>query len=473
MIKVDNKNTTEQLIDMAKQSYANFFEHVIIEDDKQKLSIRSIDIAIQTYLDHKNNHKTCPYIFEKSLILSGGDRLLVFQEPQKIDNYIIKSQIARPIYSEPLVCYPPFTKQSIMRPMSINTIIITLTDPSTNFNQIDILLLAYRTFLTSQQLLDKLIQRFFIHPSSRKDVQRLPLWILTVRNPIQIRVCNTILKWIETYPIDWTNNDIIPTISNFVQYTLTEFGYHDMRNVINKTLGNLKNQSSQYRPTPTYIDQTWSLNCDETIFAQQLCIYMFEKYKKINPSEFICKDKNIVAYIECFNKVSNWCQSTILASDTNQKKIIIKFINIAGLLWEMNNFCGFFAIVGALQMTPIIRLNAWNDIESKFTKIFERYKTIVIGTKNYYELRKALKTIQSTEPAVPYLGLLTKDLTCLNEGNPKFIDNLINFSRCVIEYNMISKMLSFSQNPYLFPRCPQIIDMLDNHILIQFFDFQK
>jgi son of sevenless-like protein len=433
--------------------------------------------VIQSYIDHKNNKKNCPYIFVKSITLVGGDHLLVFHEPDKIDNYIIKSQIERPIYSEPLPCYPPFTKQSIMKHMSINTIIITLTDPATNINQINILLLTYRLFMTSEQLLDKLIQRFHIHPSSQKDAQSLPLWMLTIRNPIQIRVCNTILKWIETYPMDW-KDEIIQMISTFVRYTLTEFGYDDMKNMLNNALYNLKNQSASVilHDQPISIDQSWSLNCDETIFAQQLCIYMFEKYKKIKPTEFVgqvftSKDKNIIAsnyitYIDCFNKVSNWCQSTILASDTNRKKIIIKFINIAGLLWEMNNFCGFFVIIGALQTTPIIRLNVWNDIEFKFTKIFERYNTIVIGTKNYYELRKALKSIQDGKTAIPYLGLLTKDLISLYEGNPKIIDNFINFSRCVIEYNMISKMLSFSRNPYLFSRCPKILDMLENHILI-------
>lgn len=65
-------------------------------------------------------------------------------------------------------------------------------------------------------------------------------------------------------------------------------------------------------------------------------------------------------------------------------------------------------------------------------------------------------------PSIPYIGITLMDLTFIEEGNPdRLADNLINFEKRKLWYNILSKIEQFQKVSYNLQRIPEVDEFLN------------
>lgn len=73
---------------------------------------------------------------------------------------------------------------------------------------------------------------------------------------------------------------------------------------------------------------------------------------------------------------------------------------------------------------------------------------LVDSANNYRTYRAELATVESVEPAVPYLGLITAAVTFIADGNATRIDGLINREKVHLMWSVLKQFFALSKNVY-------------------------
>eukprot|EP01090_Pellita_catalonica_P002932 TRINITY_DN12564_c0_g1_i1.p1 TRINITY_DN12564_c0_g1~~TRINITY_DN12564_c0_g1_i1.p1 ORF type:complete len:385 (+),score=45.90 TRINITY_DN12564_c0_g1_i1:70-1224(+) len=146
--------------------------------------------------------------------------------------------------------------------------------------------------------------------------------------------------------------------------------------------------------------------------------------------------KNVIHQIERFNQVSFWVASeVVMTSDLKQRAAkISKFITIASICEESNNFNTLMAIIGGLNESSVARLKqTWAHIKGSQMETFETLNTLMSTKTNYAHYRRALdRAIHANQPVVPYLGVYLRDLTFIEEANQNMHNDLINADKLIM-----------------------------------------
>jgi hypothetical protein len=88
-----------------------------------------------------------------------------------------------------------------------------------------IFLLTYRSFMTPEDLLNGLIQRFKISPPSNATPEEHEDFEKTVQFPIRLRVCNFLKTWVSNYYYDFEEDvKLQQQFNTFVTTTLVKLG---------------------------------------------------------------------------------------------------------------------------------------------------------------------------------------------------------------------------------------------------------
>ncbi len=103
-------------------------------------------------------------------------------------------------------------------------------------------------------------------------------------------------------------------------------------------------------------------------------------------------------------------------------------------------------------MGPVSRLTqTWDVVPAASAQTFQRLQKLIDNRKNYDNYRKALK--EAPLPCFPYVGLVLKDLTFIEDGNESFLDDkktVINFQKMHMIGRMFGQVQKFQQSPYEF-----------------------
>lgn len=139
--------------------------------------------------------------------------------------------------------------------------------------------------------------------------------------------------------------------------------------------------------------------------------------------------------------------------------MIIKFIDLAGCLLEINNFDASVALISGLQNSAIHRLkHTWNEIPLQSIQTFERCSSITNPASSYKNYRTLLKS--ATGAIVPYLGIHLQDLTFIEDGNKDEWNGLVNFKKRALISGAIVEIKKYQQQPYNYIPVPEIADYL-------------
>jgi len=230
----------------------------------------------------------------------------------------------------------------------------------------------------------------------------------------------------------------------------------------------------------------------DTEICKQMTLVTHFILERIKPKELInsqwCKvDKktsapNVYKLIERFNKISLWACEEILSYDKSslRKLVLDKFVNIAHILFKMNNYNDAFSIVTALNSFFIKELKkSWKrvDANSSIPKAKE-LNEIFSHAKNYAKLREMLDSCLGM-PCVPFLGLFLKDLSYMDESQKYIVSkqeqniHLLNLEKIKNVDVVLKKFEQYQKVKYEFKPVFKLSflaepDPLSENLLIEF-----
>eukprot|EP01132_Coremiostelium_polycephalum_P002360 gene2360-2911_t len=368
---------------------------------------------------------------------------------------------------------------------------ITSITSSTDQSEINAVLATYRNFVTTRQLVSKLLQRF--HVPRPQSVLSVLDWRMKHETPVQIKVCKVLKKLIDDHFSDF--DDVVLTVLKiFLRHIVDKnspFTNHLIRSFSKKILTDsqttnnekLKNKASRSQSKiglrmmsvrkPQFTD---ILNIPADEIAKQLTLIEFDIYSKIQTNEFInqawAKEKtrhlapNIRAAIDRFNLVTKWVCTIILKEEKirTRTKIVSKILKIAKILRSYSNYHTLMALLSGLNEAPIFRLkHTLSELKPKVQKISSELQTMMSVENNHDNYRTELSSVDSKQSCIPYLGVYLKDITFFQEDCDKGSGvGTINMKQSKNVYSVMKIIQNFQKNPYNFEEFPKVKESLLN-----------
>lgn len=139
--------------------------------------------------------------------------------------------------------------------------------------------------------------------------------------------------------------------------------------------------------------------------------------------------------------------------------LLEKFIKIASLSMYLNNIYAAKAIYTGISHPAISRMTRTFGSISRDSKLkFNKLHAIVSMDNNGVSYRTHFKNTSS--PCVPYLGLHTKDLVFILDGNPNFLqrdgDQIVNFQKLYMIWETVSDVMHGLHSTYKIRPHPQM-----------------
>ncbi|KAJ0036294.1 hypothetical protein NQD34_004971 [Periophthalmus magnuspinnatus] len=182
----------------------------------------------------------------------------------------------------------------------------------------------------------------------------------------------------------------------------------------------------------------------------ELVYYVFGRHK-FNGSI----TANLERCVRRFNEIQYWVVTELcLCEDLVKRAILLKkFIKIAAVLKEHRNLNSFFAIMFGLNNSAVQRLHkTWERIPSKIKRVYCQYERLMNPSRNHRAYRLAVAKL--SPPYIPFMPLLLKDMTFIHEGNPNYIDKLVNFEKMRMIAKTMKIIRGCRSQPYV-PSSPQ------------------
>eukprot|EP01137_Pigoraptor_chileana_P008598 Opistho-2@55665 len=361
---------------------------------------------------------------------------------------------------------------------SFNKLVERMTDgKNVDVKFVKTFVLTYQSFTTPEKLLEKLTERF---NGIRQEGAKLLEFYSQQRN-IQIRVYNAMKMWLELSPELEGNDALCETFFKFIRETLLiehpklakqlrTYCIRAKQGKLNRNRG----MTIDVTPPPSLIPKgsksnLWEYDPEE--IARQMTLIDFKKFQAIKPNELLgqawnkekdhYKAPNVMALIKRINFVGNWVATNILTQSEvkGRAKRFSDFVQIATHLYSLNNFSTLMSILGGLNDASILRLkHTKKEVDKKILKKLEELEKVMTPEGNYRNFRETIHTVNP--PCIPYLGVVTSDLTFLDDGNPNFVNGLINFGKRRLVFQIIADMMTYQDKPYNFLPIPEVSDQL-------------
>ncbi|MED6279930.1 hypothetical protein CHARACLAT_005778 [Characodon lateralis] len=223
----------------------------------------------------------------------------------------------------------------------------------------------------------------------------------------------------------------------------------------------LKEQQGPEQGTTDLIEQMSSkdiatelTNYDWELFTAmhevELVYYIFGRHKFPGATT-----ANLERFVRHFNVVQYWIVTELcLCEDLVKRAILLKkFIKIASVLKEQRNLNSFFAVMFGLSHSAVQRLyKTWERIPSKTKRIYCAYERLMDPSRNHRAYRLAVAKL--SPPYIPFMPLLLKDMTFIHEGNPNYVDKLVNFEKMRMLAKTVKIVRGCRSQPYV-PSSPQ------------------
>ncbi|OBZ86719.1 Rap guanine nucleotide exchange factor 5 [Choanephora cucurbitarum] len=151
------------------------------------------------------------------------------------------------------------------------------------------------------------------------------------------------------------------------------------------------------------------------------------------------------------NMLGHWVAHELcnLACLKPKRSFVKKLIDIAKMCYELNNFHTCMVITMGLESTPKLK-EVWESLSNKDSSTFSLLQKLLDVNMNMRCYRQKIK--QAKSPAIPFLPVVLKDYTFLNE-NPTFLSSypdLINFSKFIFIKQFTDKTFGLLEEPYWF-----------------------
>jgi len=350
-------------------------------------------------------------------------------------------------------------------------------------------ILTFRSFTDQKTLVDKLIERFNM-PPPRPDISHEEFAIFKKEklDKVRLRVTSTLKYWLESfYLFDFAEEEMLKRFNEMVD-VMEKSNSAALANMLKRTLEKVRGDINIGRvmtevkcpdimkPKKGFFGKKKKfdiLHYPLLEVARQITLLDYDIFVKIEPKEClnqswnkeyrVIKAPNVNEMIQTFNKLSNWVGTEIVQQEDLEKRAAVmeKMIELANHCKELNNFNGLFSVISGLNLASIFRLkNTWAAISEEHRNMYTELNKYISRDFNFRYIRNALKNVKP--PCIPYIGLYLTDLTFIEEGNPKYINQKINFVRCRRFAEVIRDMQTYQNTRYALHPYPELQDMIKN-----------
>jgi son of sevenless-like protein len=215
-------------------------------------------------------------------------------------------------------------------------------------------LLTYRSFMSSAQLFEMLMERFYIQPPGGLTQAEYQIWLSQKKKITQVRVINVLKRWLENFwaePDDQDTNNLLRKIHEFTLDsipTLKSSVSHGLVAAIEQRLQGDRRSKIRQRvsiqgaisPPPVLPKKTKKIKCldiSPTEIARQLTLLESGLYNEIRLEECLNKGwqkkatssggvepaPNIRSMIRHSNQLANWVGGLILEQPEMKMRVRI------------------------------------------------------------------------------------------------------------------------------------------------------
>ncbi|XP_062895306.1 rap guanine nucleotide exchange factor 3-like isoform X4 [Mobula hypostoma] len=139
---------------------------------------------------------------------------------------------------------------------------------------------------------------------------------------------------------------------------------------------------------------------------------------------------NLQRYLGRFNQIQFWTASELcLCADLGRRAALLKkIIKVAASCKELKNMNTFFALMFGLSNPAVRRLSqTWERLPGKVRRMFHEMERLLDPSRNHRVYRLTVNKL--APPYLPFMPLLLKDMTFIEEGNKSLVHSLVNFEK--------------------------------------------
>ncbi|KAJ3318574.1 hypothetical protein HDU76_000796 [Blyttiomyces sp. JEL0837] len=313
----------------------------------------------------------------------------------------------------------------------------------------EVFLATYRFFLPASEVLTSLIEWYNVEVDEQATSSE-EAYFKKNRRHFRARAIKVLLTWVKNHWLDFhADPNLLEELSNFVA-DVSEVSFGDSQKMTQaireQRLAWYMTQyippfSNKRAPLSEAI-KPWGLLWEADAFAEQLTLIDCHLFRQVRPDTYLhilqapvskttasqnVAFKVLMEYVSWFRLVSSYVATLIFKEDGNKKrsKAIKRFIKIAKICREFNNFNTTFAVIHGLRRSAITKLTqAWEGVASKYMEAFrdlERLMDPQDGYANYWTELQGHKT-----PLIPFFAAYMHDLLEVHEEEPLYISDLHN-----------------------------------------------
>ncbi|KAG1593042.1 hypothetical protein G6F47_000435 [Rhizopus delemar] len=290
---------------------------------------------------------------------------------------------------------------------------------------LDTYLMNHSSFISSTQLLNRLIQSFYTSMH-------------------QSRILYIIQRWLLMHYYHFKRNQgLFEQLNSFLSKEYITINYNQ--------------QPKLYVQPNTYvsIDGRPILSIDSKSIARYLTLVDHFLFNYIISNELMyygegSKCDVIDLMTKRFNMLNYWVMNELcnIKSTKLKKASIEKFIEISKICFELNNFHTCMIITMSLASTSNKLKKIWRSLSHKDMNTFKLFNKLLNIDSNMHYYRQQLH-VTKKRPVIPFLPVVLKDMTFLKESPITHLD-MVNFSRCQSIKEYVEKHQKLIDKPYWF-----------------------
>ncbi|EGC30951.1 hypothetical protein DICPUDRAFT_40694, partial [Dictyostelium purpureum] len=446
---------------------------------KQNRNILKIVLQfLKKYSDSTTNEQVMDQIYNKFSRVFMDATVATYDQASKAFKFLVLN--IEQLESRPQdIQYMVKDGESIVKAASFDRLVEKLFDLSYGFKDADYNYTIFHTYdyyTTSVGLLDKFIYYYRISltltPKLQMEMSITTLsvamfWMKIQQNQLitDLAFLQKLKSFIDQFP------QVPPSHNTYFSYFQTLFkpNIEPLKPLYergNSFVGPNLQQSSAGKKKNHLIEKMMSKNKENgnididiytlgaTIIAQQITLIDNEMLMAIPPTQFLhghfTKLHLSPQYHDMvckFNEWARWTSAEILSKEKLVDRVacLSFFIDLGKNCVEMGNYSAANAILCGLNNSAVSRLKlTWEKITNKVNQDYDRLESLFDLSMNYKNYREEIKTTKAK--IIPYLGVFTKDLIAIEEGNDTFTSNkLINTEKFRLLYGTIKRIQSYQQ----------------------------
>jgi hypothetical protein len=351
---------------------------------------------------------------------------------------------------------------------------------SVDSSYLDTLLLTFRSFMRPTEFFDALVDRFNsiipddVTPEELESFRKMVV-------AVQLKVLHVLGHWIGHYWHDFSTDAVLKRGAiDFAEAVKNNDAFrYPARELLQKIRSQMEREEAiksfrNIMDTKKKAMEFVIEDIDVSVLAKQVTLHDFELFQQVHTIEFLNKlwkkkdsdtsewaTPNLDYFSQRFDLESYWAASEILKVEDVKKraKILQKFIHLAKEFQTINNFFSMFATYAGLSMGSITRLQkTWDQLPPKTKQLYSEIEKLCDPSRNMKAYRELLLT--RMPPSLPFIPIYMKDLIFMNDGNPSFFKNMVNFDKLRMIGNRVREVTSLGFIPFTFEKDPILQNVL-------------